>query len=96
MRTRNLAGTITYMSGWVGVILSLIFAVLPGVFVGGWVGLKVSGLFFGAPLDSTIAVKVIMATFMIWGLLTASAIYIVGFSLVGFMIGSLVQGKGDT
>lgn len=95
MKTRNLAQTISYLGGWVGVILSLLFAVLPGIFVGGWLGLKISGLFIGAPLDSTIAVKIIMVTFMLWGLLTASAIYIVGSSLIGYLIGSLVQGKAD-
>ncbi len=94
MITKDLARKISYLGGWIGVILSLLFAVLPGIFVGGWIGLKASAIIFGSPLDSTMPVKIIMVAFMLWGLLTASIIFIVGSSLIGYLIGLIVQGKG--
>ena len=94
MNTKDLARKTGYVGGWIGVVLSLFFAVLPGIFVGGWIRLKVSGLIFGAPLDATMPVKIIMVACMLWGLLAASIIFIAGSSLIGYAIGSILKGKG--
>jgi hypothetical protein len=94
MSAQDLARKTGYVGGWIGVVLSLLFAVLPGIFVGGWIGLKVSSLIFGSPLDATMPVKIIMVAFMLWGLLTAIVIFIAGSSLIGYLVGFILKGKG--
>jgi len=91
MKAEDFARKLGYLGGLVGVIIALIFAVLPGTFAGGWIGLKVASSIFGTPIESTLTVKLIMVAFMIWGLLSASIVFIAGSSIAGILVGYLIS-----
>lgn len=87
METRDMAKKGLYIGTGTGIILFALLGVLPGSFVGGLIGLKVAGAIFGMPLAATILPRLIVAVSMIFGVMTAAVVFILGAGVLGWSLG---------
>ena len=66
MQTKWVQAT-TYIGAGVGIVVFVLFGLLPGSFLGGAIGLSLSGKIFGTPLASQLFSKIIVAASMAFG-----------------------------
>jgi hypothetical protein len=83
---------LTYMGAGCGVVLFAIFGLLPGSFLGGVMGLNIAGSLLGVPVAAGIASRLIVAASMVVGVMVSGIMFITAFSLVGWLIGTVVDG----
>ncbi len=91
MKTKSLAHKGLYIGAGAGLLLFAFFGLLPSVFIGGVLGLKLAVQIFGAPLGVAILPRMIVGASMVLGILVASLVFIVGTGLVGWLFGHLVD-----
>jgi len=78
----------TYVGAGVGIIIFALFGLLPGSFLGGAIGLSLSGRVFGTPLVSQLFAKIIVAASMACGALLSAITIIFIFAAFGRCAGS--------
>lgn len=78
----------TYIGAGVGIIIFALFGLLPGSFLGGAIGLSLSGKVFGTPLASQLLPKIIVAVSMACGALFSAITIIFIFVALGRCAGS--------
>jgi predicted benzoate:H+ symporter BenE len=83
---------LTYMGAGCGVVLFAIFGLLPGSFLGGVMGLNIAGSLLGMPVTAGIASRLIVAASMVIGVMVSGIMFITASSLVGWLIGTVVDG----
>jgi hypothetical protein len=83
---------LTYMGAGCGVVLFAIFGLLPGSFLGGVMGLNIAGSLLGVPVTAGIASRLIVAASMVTGVMVSGIMFITASSLVGWLIGTVVDG----
>lgn len=81
-----------YIGAGVGIVLFAVFGILWGSFLGGVMGLNVAGALFGEPLASGVLQRMMVAAFMLLGVMVAGMIFVVGSSTVGWLLGTLADG----
>jgi hypothetical protein len=85
--TKNL----TYIGAGAGVVLFAVFGLLPGSFLGGVMGLNLSGSLLGTPVSSGILSRVIVAVSMVIGVMVAGIIFITASATMGWLVGTVVD-----
>ncbi len=80
-----------YVGTGVGLILFAIVGLLPGSLLGGMIGLNIAGTFFGQPVTSALVPRVIVGLSMLLGVFVSGVIFIAGSSIVGWLIGSVID-----
>jgi predicted cobalt transporter CbtA len=80
-----------YIGTGVGLVLFVLLAMIPSSLIGGAIGLKVSGLIFGAPVKATLLPRMLTAVFMVAGILGGAVTFIVGGSFLGWTAGYVVD-----
>ena len=73
----------TYLGAGVGFVAYLVMGAVPGLLYGGYMGLAMSGVLFGAPVEATLAAKVITFGGMLLGLAASFAFFMVFGALLG-------------
>ena len=100
MKTTEMARKMAYIGAGAGLVLFAIAGLLPGSFLGGVVGLNIAGSLFGMPVGSSILPRLIVGVSMLLGVLVSAIIFIAGASIIGWLIGyvvdSLKVGKAAT
>lgn len=90
------AGRLAYIGAGVGIGLFTLFGLLPGAFLGGVLGLDISGSLFGFPVDASLFARGIVIISMVIGVMVAGLIFIVGGASAGWIIGHLLdQGSSE-
>jgi hypothetical protein len=91
MNTGELAKKGTYAGTGTGLIMFLLVGFFPGSLIGGAAGLWISNLIMGEAAGSSLLPRIITALSMVAGVLASAAIFIVGFSVVGWAIGTAME-----
>ncbi|MFN3479241.1 MAG: hypothetical protein ACK415_02550 [Thermodesulfovibrionales bacterium] len=91
MKVREGAKKGLYLGGGAGLVLFAIFGLLPGSFIGGVIGLNIAGNLFGTPLGSELLPRIIVGVAMVAGIMIAGLVFVVGGSLIGWLMGSLID-----
>jgi hypothetical protein len=88
-----------YVGTGAGIILFALVGLLPGSFIGGFLGLKVVGVLFGG-LEATVISRVIVALSMLTGVLVSAVAFVFGSGVLGWAAGyvadTLSHKAGDT
>ncbi|HSB31575.1 MAG TPA: hypothetical protein VLD55_08245 [Candidatus Sulfobium mesophilum] len=82
---------LTYIGAGCGVALFAVFGLLPGSFLGGVMGLHISGMLFGLPLASGVFSRLIVAVSMITGVMVSGIMFVTASSLAGWLIGTVLD-----
>ena len=90
----RIAIKMAYMGGGAGLVLFLVFGLMFGSFIGGVVGLNISGLLFGIPVEPGIISRMIIAASMILGVMVTALVSVTLFSAVGWLFGKLIEAAG--
>ena len=76
-----------YIGTGMGLVLFVLVGVLPGSFIGGYIGLKIAGSLFGAITAGAIIPRLIVACSMIAGVLMTAVVFVVGLGVLGWTAG---------
>ena len=82
---------LSYVGAGIGLALFALFGLLYGSFIGGVIGINVSGAIFGAPVQPGILPRMIVAVGMLSGILLAAVICVAGSAAVGYLIGLAID-----
>lgn len=91
MKNSEMAKKGTYAGTGTGLIMFMLLGFFPGALIGGAVGLQLSKLVMGGAVEASIIPRAITAISMVAGILGSAAVFIVGFSVVGWAIGTAVE-----
>lgn len=91
MKTRQGAKKGLYIGAGAGLVLFAILGLLPGSFIGGVIGLNIAGSIFGHPLGGAILPRIIVGASMVLGILVAGLVFVAGTSIIGWLIGSVID-----
>jgi len=80
-----------YVGAGVGLVLFAIFGLLPGSFIGGVMGLNISGFLFGTPVEPGVIARVIIAVSMLLGIMVSGLVFVVASSTLGWLIGTSID-----
>jgi len=91
MKTRETARKMAYIGAGAGLVLFAVIGLLPGSFLGGVVGLNIAGTLFGMPVSSAILPRLIVGISMLLGVLVSGIIFIAGSTVLGWLIGCIID-----
>jgi len=91
MKTKDMAKKGLYIGAGAGLVLFALVGLLPGSFLGGVIGLNIAGSIFGTPLGPSLMPRLIVAVSMVLGIFIAGVIFVVGTSLLGWVIGHAID-----
>lgn len=80
-----------YIGAGAGLVLFALIGLLPGSFLGGVIGLNIATGIFGAPLTSALMPRLIVAASMVLGIFISGVVFVVGTSLLGWVMGHAVD-----
>ncbi len=86
-----------FLGAGVGLTLFALFGLLPGSFIGGVLGLNLTGMIFGTPVTPGVFPRIIIALGMLSGVFVAGLIFVVTGAVAGMATGyilELVLGRG--
>jgi hypothetical protein len=78
-----------YVGAAVGLVLFAVLGLLPSSFIGGVLGLKMAGVFFGNPLDAGVGPRTVVGMIMVAGILVTGLVFVGSASLAGWLLGQL-------
>jgi len=87
MKTKEMAKKGLYIGAGAGLVLFAIIGLLPGSFIGGVIGLNIAGSIFGTPLGPSLMPRLIVAASMVLGVCISGLVFVVGTSLLGWLVG---------
>jgi pheromone shutdown protein TraB len=82
-----------YIGAGAGLVLFIIFGLLPGSLLGGAAGIKLAGVFFGLPLEPGIIARAIVLLAMLVGVMVSGITIITATSTVGWLAGKVLEGR---
>ena len=85
-----------YIGTGAGLVLFTIFGLLPSSLIGGAAGIKLSGLFFGLPLDPSIVSRAIVLASMLAGVVFSGVMIVAATSTLGCLVGRVLEGSAQT
>ena len=91
MKETRFSTRLAYIGAGCGVVLFAVFGLLPGSFLGGVMGLNISGAVLGFPVSSGIISRVIVAASMLVGVMVSGIMFITASSTAGWLIGTVVD-----
>ena len=74
-----------------GLVQFGIFGLLTGSLLGGAVGIRFAGMFFGLPLDPGIMSRVIVLAAMLVGILVSGVVIVTASSTIGWLCGHALE-----
>ncbi len=100
----SLAKKGVYIGTGAGLVIFVLFGLLPGSLLGGAVGLNIAGWLFGQPVESALLSRIVVFVSMLIGTLVSGIVIVTGASTIGWLIGWVIDSrthekvvnKGDT
>jgi hypothetical protein len=80
-----------YIGAGVGLVIFAFFGLLPGIFLGGAIGLNFAGMIFGSPLAPSLVPKIIVASSMAFGAVLFGAVIMFIFAALGSIGGICLE-----
>ena len=90
-KTGEMAKKGLYIGIGAGVVLFVLLGLLPGSFVGGVVGLNIAIGILGLPVSPSVLSRLIVGVSMIFGVMLAGVVFVVGSALVGWLTGNVID-----
>jgi len=91
MKRGEMAKKGLYTGAGAGLVLFALIGLLPGSFIGGVIGINIAGSIFGLPLEATVVPRIIVGASMVFGVMLAGVVFVVGSALIGWLIGHAVD-----
>jgi hypothetical protein len=88
---RALANRLSYVGAGIGLALFALFGLLPGSFIGGVVGLNLTGWLFGLPVEPMIISRILIGLCMLLGVLVTGTAFVVAGAAAGWLVGRVVD-----
>ncbi|HCC53810.1 MAG TPA: hypothetical protein DEQ20_02635 [Desulfobulbaceae bacterium] len=88
---RMASKTGAYVGAGIGLALFAFFGLLYGSFIGGVVGLHLTGQLFGSPAEFGILARMLLALGVMSGVLLAAVVCVTGSALIGYLAGCAVD-----
>src|SRR3990170_293321 len=82
-----------YVGTGAGLILFVLFGLLPGSLLGGAAGINIAGWLFGQPVESALLSRIIVFLFMLIGTLVSGVVIVTGVSVIGWVTGSVIDSR---
>ena len=80
-----------YLGAGIGLVLFGMFGLMPGMLIGGALGISLAGIFFGLPLESGLFSRLIVLTSMLLGVIISGTLIVTASSSIGWIIGDSVR-----
>ena len=87
----NISRTGAYIGAGIGLTIFALAGLLYGSFLGGVVGLQLSGQLFGTGLEFGVLPRIILALGIMVGVLLAAVVCVAGSALIGYFMGLVVE-----
>ncbi len=87
----TLARKTAYIGAGAGLVLFVLFGLMPGSLLGGSMGINVAGWLFGLPLQPGLISRVIVLASMLIGVLVSGIVIVTATSTVGWLIGKILE-----
>ncbi len=87
----GMANRLSYIGSGIGLALFVVSGLLPGSFIGGVLGLKVTGVLFGLPVEPTVVSRAILAVSMLVGVLVTGVVFVMAGAVCGWLLGVVVD-----
>ncbi len=87
----RISNKMALLGAGVGLTLFAVFGLLPGSFIGGVIGVNLSGAVLGAPLAPSVLARVAIVVGMLIGALGAGTIFTLGGASLGWVLGTAVE-----
>jgi hypothetical protein len=82
-----------YVGTGAGLIIFVLFGLLPGSLLGGVAGINIAGWLFGLPLEAGLVSRVIVFMFMLIGTLISGVVIVTGVSVIGWVAGWVIDSR---
>jgi hypothetical protein len=90
MKTRR-ADKMSFIGAGAGLTLFAVFGLLPGAFVGGFMGIQTAGYLFGLPLGTALLPRIIVAIGMLLGVMGTGLLFTLGGTTLGWLSGLVLD-----
>ncbi len=90
MKERNYSKKLAFMGAGCGIVLFAVFGLLPGLYIGGVMGLNIAGTLFGTPVTGMLS-RIIVGVSVIMGVMVSGIMFVTASSTAGWLIGSVVD-----
>ena len=91
MKKNEMAKKGTYAGTGAGIVLFALTGFFSGSLIGGAIGLMLSNLIMGEAAGAALLPRMITALSMVAGVMATAGVYIVGLSVVGWVVGSFAD-----
>jgi hypothetical protein len=85
-----------YIGAGAGLVLFAVYGLLPGSFLGGIMGLNLTGLLFGYPVTSDLVPRIIVALSMLFGVMVSGLLFLIGGTVIGWLAGTAIDAISKT
>jgi len=82
-----------YVGTGAGLVIFVLFGLLPGSLLGGVAGLNIAGWLFGQPVESALLSRIIVFLFMLIGTLVSGVVIVTGVSVIGWATGWMIDAR---
>src|SRR3989304_5292449 len=82
-----------YVGTGAGLVIFVLFGLLPGSLLGGVAGLNIAGWLFGQPVESALLSRIIVFLFMLIGTLVSGVVIVTGVSVIGWATGWVIDAR---
>jgi hypothetical protein len=87
----TIARKTAYIGAGAGLVLFVLFGLMPGSLLGGSMGINIAGWIFGLPLEPGLISRVIVLVSMLVGVMLAGIVIITATSTIGWLIGKILE-----
>ena len=87
----SLAKRAAYIGAGSGMVLFVLFGLLPGSLLGGAAGINLAGWFFGLPLEPGIISRALVLISMLMGVVVSGIVIVTAASSAGWMVGKVID-----
>ena len=87
----SIAKKTAYIGSGAGLVLFVLFGLLPGSLIGGIAGINIAGWLFGLPLEAGLVSRVIVFMSMLIGILVSGIAIVTATSTLGWIVGRVID-----
>jgi hypothetical protein len=80
-----------YVGSGAGLMIFVLFGLLPGSLLGGAAGINIAGWLFGLPLESGLVSRIIVFMSMLIGILVSGIAIVTATSTLGWIVGRVID-----
>jgi hypothetical protein len=91
MKDKKYSKKLAYMGAGCGIVLFAVFGLLPGLYIGGVMGLNIAGTIFGSPVTAGLISRLIVGASVIMGIMVSGIMFVTASSTAGWLIGAAVD-----